>query len=127
MTRTVVIYGNLPAKKNRLRPRGRRFGGRAHRYDKKTTAELLSMELQARAAWGSLPPIAGPNIEIRLFLFNKRKDPDGIWTTVLDVLKKARVIVDDRASVLSGSEHKYPVAPVWNLRDERIEVTFEWK
>jgi hypothetical protein len=125
--RTIVIYGDLPAKKNRLRPRSRRSRGRAHMYDERTAAELSSMELQARVAWGSLPAVSSPAISVRLFLFNFRKDPDGIWTTTLDVLKKARVIIDDRASELGGKETKYPVQRVATIREERIEVTLKWK
>lgn len=120
----LVIYGKLPSKKNKLRPRSRRSGGRAHMYDKETKAELDSMTMQARVAWGARRPLESPNVDVYFFVANPAKDRDGIWTSVLDCLKNAGVILDDSIALYNGIERKHP-AEIVEAADERVEVVID--
>jgi hypothetical protein len=115
----MVLYGNIPSKKNYLQ-----VGPRGGRYRGEVSACIANLTMQARAAWGARPPVESPDIEVRLFIHNPAKDRDGIWTTLLDVLKKARVIHDDSIRRNNGKETQWPVVIV-NKRDERAEITID--
>jgi hypothetical protein len=58
-----------------------------------------------------------------MYVFNWAKDRDGIWTTVLDALKQARIIWDDSLRWYNGRELKHPAEQAPNLRMERIIIT----
>lgn len=120
------LYANFPAKKNRLRsPPG---GSRGHNLVyKKGVRELIdNLVLQARAAWGSRPYLESPDIEVFFFTVNASKDRDGIWTTILDVLKQARVLFDDSIRWANGTEVHHPAVIVHQIREERVEVLLKW-
>jgi Holliday junction resolvase RusA-like endonuclease len=120
---TLRLIGDLPCKKNRIRA-----GPGGGHYPKAVKATLVNLELQARVQWGARPPWLHPDFEIRMFVFNTKKDRDGIFTTVLDVLKKARVIEDDSIDLCNGLRTEHPATPVRTIREERIEITVRpWK
>lgn len=115
----LTFHGPFPSKKNRLRPR--KGPGRGKMYDPEVKALILSMEMEARSQWGSHPYLDSPGVEIWMYVANFSKDRDGIWTTILDVLKKGRVIFDDSIRFYNGNEHKYP-AQLSTARDERVLI-----
>lgn len=116
---TLILIGDLPAKKNRIRT-ARGMGGH---YDDKTRATICNLILQARTQWGARAPVPRrTDVKIILWLHNWRKDRDGIVTTLLDCLKEARVITDDSCNGLNGW---FVMAPALECesRDERAEIT----
>jgi hypothetical protein len=119
----LVIWGDLPTKKNRLRPRKAGSRGRRYHYDDATAAEINSIVTQARMQWGTRKEVAHPKLDVRLWIHNSAKDVDGIYTTLLDALKQARVIWDDSAKWLNGGTALHPVVFVPNVRQERAEIT----
>jgi hypothetical protein len=116
---TLRLIGDLPCKKNRIHAAR---GQRGH-YPKDTKRTLDNLLLQARSQWGTREPWLHPDLEIRMYVYNTHKDRDGIVTTILDVLKKARVIEDDSIAFCNGLRTEHPALPVRTIREERIEIT----
>lgn len=118
----LVLIGDLPCKKNRIRT-GK--GSRGH-YAPGVKETLIDLQTQAAIQWrdrnGKLPPLEHPYVIEQMYIFNPAKDRDGIWTTILDVLKKAGVIIDDSIRHYNGPEHRHPAILVKSIRDERIEI-----
>lgn len=116
-----MLYGDLPAKKNRIRT----ARGRGGHYDDKTATTIENLILQARAAWGSHPPVKSPCLRIDMCIANNRKDRDGILTTILDVLVQARVLHDDAILLCNGTITLLP-AILCTKREERAEIDITW-
>jgi hypothetical protein len=117
----IVLYGDLPAKKNRIKA----VRGRGGHYDKETAATIENLILQARAAWGSHAPVRDPALRIKMWIANNRKDRDGILTTLLDVLVQARVLHDDAVLLCNGIITLLP-ATLCKKQDERAEIDITW-
>ncbi len=118
-TITILLRGDLPAKKNRIKA----VRGRVGHYDSKTAATIQNLILQARTQWGARESVPQrTDLKIILWLANWRKDRDGIITTLLDVLVQARVIADDSCNGLNGWMVVAPALKC-DLRDERAEIT----
>jgi Holliday junction resolvase RusA-like endonuclease len=116
---TLLLRGDLVSKKNRIRT----ARGKGGHYDRKTADTIQNLILQARTQWGARCEVGRfTNITLKLWLHNWRKDRDGILTTLLDVLKQARVIHDDSCLRLNGWIYVAP-AEACELRDERVEIT----
>lgn len=72
-------------------------------YDEQTAGELLALETYARIRWGPRPPLTHPDISVTFYCVNAAQDRDGMLTTVLDVLVKARVLTDDNMRHCNGA------------------------
>ena len=96
----LVITGPFPSKKNQLMPR--RGRGRGLMYDPKVKTAIERMELEVRAQWGSRDPVRNPAMFFQFFVASVLKDRDGLLTTVLDVLVKARVLENDNIGLFNG-------------------------
>jgi hypothetical protein len=96
--------GPIPTKKNKLRPR---IGG-GQVYDKATKGAIDALATLAAIQWGSRERIIHPSIEFELEYVDALQDRDGIYTTLLDALKKGGVIVDDSIKFFNGTVIKYP-------------------
>ncbi len=94
----------IPSKKNKLRPRA--GGGQV--YDKETKAAIDALGMHARIQWGARIPVSHPSIGFELEYVDHLQDRDGIYTTLLDALKKGGVIVDDSIKHFNGLVVKYP-------------------
>lgn len=116
----LTLRANFPTKKNR------RLGtGRTSHYPKEVRETLDNLFLQARVAWGPRKPVVHPDIEVTMYIANFSKDSDGIYTAVLDCLKRAGVIVDDSLRWLNGTLLMHPAVQV-SEREERIEIVLEF-
>jgi len=104
----IMLYGPVPAKKNKLRPRSRGSKGRAHMYDEKTAGAIEALATQARIQWGPRRAIAHPELYFRFEVANSAADKDGMLTTVLDCLKTAGVLHDDSIRWCNGVHVNYP-------------------
>ncbi len=118
----LVLQGKIVSKKNRLRPR--RGPGKGKMYDPAIKAAIDALDLQARAAWGARRALVHPTLDIFLFVANEAKDTDGMYTTILDVLKKAGVIFDDSIKYCNGLKRIHP-AVIVPAAMERVEIVLE--
>ncbi len=121
----LILRGAIPSKKNKLRPRNRRYGGRAHMYDQETKAQIDALTTYARIQWGPRSPLVHPSWSFQFFVANAAKDQDGMLTCILDCLKQARVIVDDSITQCNGRLILESAVVVTDPREERVEITIE--
>lgn len=95
--RTLILYGHVPAKKNRWRSRN---GGV---YIPSEVAEQVnSLTMQAEELWGDLPTLEHPELTVRFVVRNRKGDRDNKLTTVLDCLQGAKVIRNDNVAHCNG-------------------------
>lgn len=117
---TLTLRGICPAKKNAWRGNGR--GGVF--IDEATASQIEALTTQARIQWGSRPAVEHSRMEFRFFVTARRKDRDNLYQTCLDVLVKARVLVNDNPVSCNGTHVLHPVTVV-GPRDERAEIAIE--
>lgn len=94
----LLLKGVIPAKKNMYR-RGR---GNSFFLPRCVAENLRSLELQAMIQWRPRPAVEHPDITMRFVLTSRRKDPNNLQQTILDVLQKAHVIVNDNVAKCNG-------------------------
>lgn len=121
--KVIEIKCQVPSKKNKLRPRSARAKGRRHMYDEETRAALNAIETYARIAWGPAKVAVHPRVDVQFEVTNASQDRDGMWTTVLDCLKAARVIHDDNIRWFNGSIVHHPARIVPTARQARMILT----
>jgi len=123
---TLEIRGHLFAKKNQRGNDGR-HGGRTF-ITTEDAAALDWVILQARHQWAGRPPLRNPAVSVRWYVGARNRDRDGCWTTLLDCLQKAKVIVNDNMAQLGGPEFHEPVESV-AAAEERVVITLwsEWR
>ena len=102
-TITLTLVGPFSSKKNK-----RRGTGKHSHYPPNIKAEIQSIELQARCDWGYRKPLKHPVMSYQFVTPVLSKDRDGLWTTVLDCLKNAGVIVDDSIRYFNGTVVQHP-------------------
>jgi Holliday junction resolvase RusA-like endonuclease len=82
--------------------------GKKYRYYKKEAqASMDSLCLQIPGHMRDLK-LEHPDIEIRMTVPNRRIDRDSVLVTILDVLKKMRVIREDNVAHCNGRVTIYP-------------------
>jgi hypothetical protein len=119
----ICLRGKIPSKKNSLRP-GNKPGGPGFRYADGVKAAMVDLQAQVTIQWGRLPAVIHPDYEIRLQVANEAHDRDGMETTILDVLKKAGVIVDDSVKYFNGYRHGPPA--VVGTEDQAV-IHLRWE
>lgn len=110
---TFRLIGPVPSKKNGLRPtqgaeRARRKSGLVYKDGIGQAITDLSKQMQ----WNH-PQLLHPDV---IFLLNpaiEDQDKDGMVTTLIDLLKKARVIRDDSIRWFNGTQLTPPAR--WNV------------
>lgn len=117
----LTLHGHCPSKKNGWRMAGDRMVIPA---EMKAQIEVLTM--QALFQWGLRGPVNHPDVTVRFFVCAARQDEDGMWTTVLDCLQKAGVLVNDNIKHFNGWKHHAPCEFV-SEADERVEILVEKK
>ncbi len=87
------LRGKVPSKKNKkLLTRGRIIT-----LPERQVA-LQALTLQARAFWGARGPLTTVNVDLDFRISDVRQDLDNMVSSAMDVLKDARVIVDDSSN-----------------------------
>jgi len=113
----------LPSKKNNLVRRAHAKGNLV--YNPETKAAKDAAETLARAQWGR-DPVVHPEVYVSMAIANIAKDPDGIWTTVADALKKGGVLRDDSIRFFNGRKVFEPVTIVGD-REECVTVVLRFE
>jgi hypothetical protein len=116
----MTLVGRIPTKKNRLAPG--RPGQKMH-YRNDVKAEMKALLDQVFILW-KRRPLDHPAVDWKLYIPNGGQDRDGMVTTLLDVLKKGGVIVDDSIRHFNGLETKHP-AVIVPAGEERVEIIFD--
>jgi hypothetical protein len=84
-------------------------------------AKLIdSLTWQAKTQWMGRDPLDRPKADVMFFVCDQRSDIDNKWTTVLDCLTKAGVLIND--NVKHGPR---PVTYDWQMvgpLEERVEI-----
>ena len=109
----LVLHGHCPGKKN-LWKRGR--GGRTY-IDSETKALIDALTLQAQNQWRG-EPVTHPDMRVRFYTRDRRRDRDNMLTTILDCLREAGVIVNDNIAQFNGTLSLLPA-----VIDENERVT----
>jgi Holliday junction resolvase RusA-like endonuclease len=115
----LVLAGPCPAKKN-LWKRGR--AGRMF-LDSTVKAQIDSLTIQARGQWRH-GPVNHPRMRFTWYVAAARRDQDGMYTTVLDCLQEAGVLVNDNIAHNNGRKVLEECIFV-PLNRERVEVEIE--
>lgn len=118
----LVLHGHCPGKKNGWRSTG--DGKMFIPAEMKSQIGILTTQalFQWAAALSSrFGPVEHPDVTVRFFVSAARQDEDGMWTTVLDCLQKAGVIVNDNIKHFNGRKVHEPCVFV-AAADERVEI-----
>jgi hypothetical protein len=99
----VEFRGHIPSKKNFHRPS--KNGGIFQ--DKKTKIELERLEMQVPGQLRDLK-LEHPEVEWHFRYTNAHVDVDGMKTTILDILQKYGVIVNDNIAHFNGRQVIHP-------------------
>ena len=113
----LVLYGHCPSKKNMWE---RREAGRMV-LPKEVKEQIDTLTTQALFGWKYPGPVESPDITVRFFVAAKRQDQDGMYTTILDCLQAAGVLVNDNIAHNNGRKILEPCEFV-DASDERGEI-----
>lgn len=112
----LILRGPCPAKKNLWRrSRTGMF------IDATVRSQIDSLTIQARAQWGKQAPVESPEMSFRFYVSAARRDQDGMYTTVLDCLQEAGVLVNDNIKRNNGRKVLEPCQFV-SAGKERVDV-----
>lgn len=118
-----TFYGNVPSKKNGRRwiQRGKKkFSVPSAAYESWEKSHVAALKAQFKS-----PKLTGFWIEIKPFFpDNRMRDTDNLETSILDCLKAAGIIKDDR-----WQNHKKPPTvhqPVIDSLNPRVEVVIHY-
>lgn len=120
---TYTFLGNVPSKKNGrrwIKRGGKKFSVPSAAYESWEKSHIPILKHKFKS-----PLLTGFSIEIRpYFPDNRMRDTDNLETSVLDCLKAARVIEDDRWQF-----HKSPPVvhqPVIDSENPRVEIVINY-
>jgi hypothetical protein len=119
---TLILYGHCPSKKN-----GWKRGGAGKMYIPEEMKEQIeSLTTQAMFGWSSAlksecAPVEHPDITVKFFVAAKRQDEDGQWTTILDCLQKAGVLLNDNYASFNSRKVHEPAEFV-EVSEEKVEI-----
>ena len=88
---TLTLHGHCPSKKNDWE----RGGAGKMFLPAEVTAQIDTLITQALFHWRIGAPIEHPELTVTFYVVAQRQDRDGMFVTILDVLQKAGVIVND--------------------------------
>lgn len=96
----LTLHGHCPSKKSNYRTTesGRLIS------DPETKAQMESLTLQAMFQWSQAVglPVDHPEVTTTFYVRSGRSDEDGKYVTLMDVLQKAGVMVNDNHSHWNG-------------------------
>ena len=88
-----------------------------------TKAQMESLTLQAMFQWSKTVglPVDHPEVTTTFYVRSGRSDEDGKYVTLMDVLQKAGVIVNDNVAHYNGWKHHAPCIFVAD-GEEKVEI-----
>lgn len=113
----MTLWGHCPSKKNLWSPRA--SGGM--RLIPEVRAQIDILTTQALFQWKSSGPVEHPELTVTFFVAAARQDQDGQYTTILDCLQSAGVLVNDNWARNNGRKILEPCEFV-ELKDERVDI-----
>lgn len=120
---TLILQGHAPGKKNQLR-----FGsGRAYR-EQDVVVAIEKLQTQAWIQWrqahapAEAQPIEHPELTVRFYVYDRASDRDNKLTTILDLLQKAGVLVNDNIKRLNSRIIIEPAIVIKRGTEEYTEV-----
>lgn len=114
---TLTLHGHCPSKKNDWE----RGGAGKMFLPAEVTAQIDTLITQALFHWRIGAPIEHPELTVTFFVAAKRQDQDGMYVTILDVLQKAGVLLNDNIKSNNGWKHLPPCEFV-SVSDERVDI-----
>ena len=103
----IITIRGYCSKKNRKAPNA---NGRGLHIEPKTQQMIQRMEIQVPGSVRDLK-LDNPEVEWFFTYTNARVDKDGIITTVLDILQKYGVILNDNVKRFNGKQTIWPAEP----------------
>ncbi len=114
---TLVLHGHCPSKKNDWQ----RGGSGKMFLPEEVTEQINVLITQAMYHWRIGAPIEHPELTVTFYVAAKRQDQDGMYVTILDVLQKAGVLLND--NIKSNNGWKYlPPCEFVSESEERVQV-----
>lgn len=114
MTFDLIFDTPIPSKKN-AQVEGTAKSGKRYRYYRRDVQKALNdLEMQVPVYVRGLM-LEHPKVEVFMTVPHDRADIDGMWTALVDVLKKQRVIRDDNLRYFNGGVYLAPavIADYW--------------
>ena len=114
---TLVLWGHCPSKKSlyRVSASGKLIS------DAETKSQINVLTTQALLQWGQRGPVEHPEVTTTFYVRSGRSDEDGKTVTLMDVLQKAGVIVNDNHRWFNGRKIHEPCIFVKD-GEERVEI-----
>lgn len=116
---TLTLHGHCPSKKSNYRTAE---GGRLISTPE-TKAQMEALTLQAMYQWSQAVglPVDHPEVTTTFYVRSGRSDEDGKYVTLMDVLQKAGVIVNDNCAHFNSRKIHEPCVFV-DDGEERVEI-----
>lgn len=115
----LTLHGHVPSKKNAWQ----RGESGVMFIPEQEKEQINALTLQAAYAWSKvLLPVDHPDLTVTFYVLAKRQDQDGMYTTILDCLQAAGVIVNDNIAHFNGTKILKPCVMVTDAQDERVEI-----
>jgi hypothetical protein len=113
----LTLHGHCPSKKNLWSPTA--SGG--FRLLPEVKAKIDALTTQALFAWGLRGPVEHPELTIQFYVNHKNRDRDGMFTTILDCLQAAGVLVNDNLAH-NNSRTVLEPAEFVSSSEERVDI-----
>lgn len=114
---TLTLHGHCPSKKNEWE----RGGAGKMFLSEEVTEQIGVLITQAMYHWRLPLPVEHPELTVTFFVAAKRQDRDGMFVTILDVLQKAGVLVNDNIKRNNARNVLEPCEFV-SESEERVEI-----
>jgi Holliday junction resolvase RusA-like endonuclease len=89
--------------------------------DSSVKRQIDDLTMQAMFHWRDSGPVEHPELTVRFFVHHARRDRDGMFTTLLDCLQAAGVLVNDNLANNNGRTILEPAEFV-SEAEERVEI-----
>lgn len=115
---TLTLHGHCPSKKSDYRIVGDRLISTPE-----TKAQMEALTLQAMFQWSSAVglPVDHPEVTTTFYVRSGRSDEDGKYVTLMDVLQKAGVIVNDNCAHFNSRKVHEPCVFVSD-GEEKVQI-----